>query len=254
MRAADRIKVMDDLPQNQEVFSLDLKTVMNSPGMWAASSLMVIIIVLQSVLFFRKALQAAKELNIPRENYMAGIRSAAITSIGPAMGPVIILLALMTILGAPTTWMRMTDIGAGRTELAMAALATKVCGIDLQSPDFNLKAFSYAIWGMALNNMGWILVSLVATCRMEAVIKKINQNYDPKWVKLMMTAAIMGLFGSLLSGATVGAKGYVNIIAAVASGVSMFLISTVVVKRFPRMAEVALGISMIIGMFVAAAI
>lgn len=233
---------------------MDLITVINSPGMWIASSVMVATIVIQSILFFRKALSAAKELNIPREQYRSGIRAAAITSIGPAMGPVIILLALMTILGGPTTWMRMTDIGAGRTELAMAALATKVCGVELQSPNFDLQAFSYAIWGMALNNMGWIVISLVATCRMEAVIKKINQIYNPNWVKLMMTAAIMGLFGSLLAGATVGARGYSNIIAAVASGVSMLLISTVVVKRFPRMAEVALGISMLIGMFVAAAL
>lgn len=232
---------------------MDLKAVMNSPGMWLASSLMVIVIVLQSVLFFRKALHAAKELAIPREDYLAGIRSAAITSIGPAMGPVVILLALMTILGAPTTWMRMTDIGAGRTELAMAALATKVSGIELQSPNFNLKAFSYAIWGMAFNNMGWILVSLLATCRMETVIKKINQKYDVKWVKMMMSAAILGLFGSILSGATVGAKGYGNIIAAVAAAVSMLLISKFIVKRYPRMAELALGISMVIGMFVAAA-
>ena len=232
---------------------MDLKAVMNSPGMWLASSLMVIVIIVQSVLFFRKALQAAKELNIPQERYLSGVRSAAITSIGPAMGPVVILLALMTILGAPTTWMRMTDIGAGRTELAMAALATKVCGIELQSPNFNLKAFSYAIWGMAFNNMGWILVSLLATCRMEAVIKKINQKYDVKWVKMMMAAAVMGLFGSILSGATVNAKGYGNIIAAVAAAASMLLISKFVVKRFPRMAELALGISMLVGMFVAAA-
>ncbi|MHC1758200.1 MAG: DUF5058 family protein [Negativicutes bacterium] len=233
---------------------MDLKSVINSPGMWIASSIMIIIIVLQSVLFFRKALQAAKDLSISRDRYMSGIRSAAITSIGPAMGPVVILLALMTILGAPTTWMRMTDIGAGRTELAMAALATKVGGVELQSPNFDINAFSYAIWGMAFNNMGWIVVSLFATCRMEAIIKKINQKYDVKWVKLMMAAAIMGLFGSILAGATVNAKGYGNIIAAVGAAVSMLLISKLVVKRFPRMAELALGISMLIGMFIAAAL
>ena len=232
---------------------MDFKAVINSPGMWIASSFMVIIIVLQSALFFRKALQAAKELNISRERYMSGIRSAAITSIGPSMGPVVILLALMAILGAPTTWMRMSDIGAGRTELAVAALATKVIGVDLQSPQFGLTAFAYALWGMAFNNMGWMTVSLFATCRMDAVIKKINQKYDVKWVKMLMAAAIMGLFGSILSGAVVN-KSSGNVIAAAAAAASMLLISKFVVKRFPRMAELALGISMLIGMFVATAI
>lgn len=233
---------------------MDLKTVINSPGMWIASSFMVGIIIIQSVLFFRKALQAAKELGISRERYMAGVRSAAITSIGPAMGPVVILLALMTILGAPTAWMRLTDVGAGRTELAMAALATKVLGIELQSSAFNLTAFSYAVWGMAFNNMGWIVVSLVATCRMQSVITKLNQKYDVKWVKMMTAAAIMGLFGSLLTGATIGAKGAGNIIAASVAAASMLVISKFVVARYPRMAEVALGISMLTGMFVAGAL
>lgn len=233
---------------------MDLKTVINSPGLWVASSFMVIIIIVQSVLFFRKAMQAAKVLNISPERCMSGVRAAAITSIGPAMGPVVILLALMTILGAPTTWMRMTDVGAGRTELAMAALATKIFGIELQSPAFSLDAFSYAVWGMAFNDMGWIVVSLVATCRMQAVIRKINQKYDVKWVKMMTAAAIMGLFGSLLAGATVGAKGYGNIVAAVVAAASMMLISKFVVARYPRMAELALGVSMLIGMFVAAAL
>ena len=74
-------------------------------------------------------------------------------------------------------------MAAGRTELAVAALAAKVIGVDLQSPNFGLTAFSYALWGMAFNNMGWMVVSLFATCRMDAVIKKINQKYDVKWVE-----------------------------------------------------------------------
>ena len=104
---------------------MDFKSVINSPGMWIASSFMVIIIILQSALFFRKALQAAKELNISHERYMSGIRSAAITSIGPAMGPVVILLALMAILGAPTTWMRMTDIGRGANRVGGSGASGK---------------------------------------------------------------------------------------------------------------------------------
>ena len=55
--------------------------------------------------------------------------------------------------------MRMNDIGAARTELAMSALATKVVGVDMRSAAFDLKAFSYALWGMALNNAGWMLVA-----------------------------------------------------------------------------------------------
>ena len=97
----------------------------------------------------------------------------------------------------------MNDIGAARTELALAALATIVIGVDMRSAAFDLKAFSYAIWGMALNNAGWMLVSLIFVKRMSSAISKMNQKYNPAWVKLIMTGAAIGLFASLWSPALI---------------------------------------------------
>ena len=64
----------------------------------------------------------AEKLEMPRERCVAGMRSAMITAIGPAFAPVIVLLALIAVLGAPTAWMRLNDVGAARTELAMVTL------------------------------------------------------------------------------------------------------------------------------------
>ena len=182
---------------------MDLKSVMNSPGMWVASSIMVIVVVVQSALFLREGFKAADALGMPRSTVAKGMRAAMITAIGPSLGPVVILLALLAVLGGPTTWMRMNDIGAARTELAMSALATKVVGVDMRSAAFDLKAFSYALWGMALNNAGWMLVALLFVKRMNSAISKMNQKYDPAWVKLIMTGAAIGLFASLWSPALI---------------------------------------------------
>lgn len=134
----------------------ELKDVINSPGLWAASSLMILVILGQSVLYLKSAWSEAKRLGIPKEKCIAGMRSAMITAVGPSLSPVIILLALIAVLGAPTTWMRMNDIGAARTELAMVTQATGIIGMDPQSSDFNLTGFSYALWGTALNDFGWM--------------------------------------------------------------------------------------------------
>jgi len=228
---------------------LDLKSVMNSPGMWVASSIMVIVVLVQSALFLREGFKAADKLGMPRSTAVKGMRAAMITAIGPSLGPVVILLALLAVLGGPTTWMRMNDIGAARTELAMSALATKVVGVDMRSAAFDLKAFSYALWGMALNNAGWMLVALLFVKRMNSAISKMNQKYDPAWVKLIMTGAAIGLFASLWSPALI--KGGGQFFAGIVAFVSMFLIGKYA-GNYPRLQEPALGISMLIGMFAAA--
>ena len=143
----------------------------------------------------------------------------------------------------------MNDIGAARTELAMSALATKVYGVEMRSAAFDLKAFSYAIWGMALNNAGWMLVALIFVRRMNSAIKKMNQKYNPAWVKLIMTGAAIGLFASLWSPALI--KGGGEFVAGIVAFIAMFLISRYA-GNYPRLQEPALGIAMLIGMFTAA--
>lgn len=232
---------------------MDLKTIMNSPGLWMASSIMVIVVFVQSALFLREALKTADKLNIPREQCYTGMRSAAITALGPAFAPVIILLALIAVLGAPTAWMRLNDIGAARTELAMVTLSAKVIGADPQSASFNLKAFTYSLWGMALNNMGWMVVALLFTPKMSSMVAKLNMKYDPKWIKYLMAGATMGLFGFLLSGQLVKAKSADIWYAALISAVCMLGISELF-KKHQRLQELALGISMLIGMMLATAL
>lgn len=229
---------------------MDLKSVINSPGMWVASGIMVVVVLVQSVLFLREAIQEAGRIGFPRERWLAGARSAMITAIGPSLSPVVILLALIAVLGAPTTWMRMNDIGAARSELAISALATQVYGVDMRSSAFDLTAFSYALWGMALNNVGWMTVSLLLTHRMAKAIKTLNTRSNPVWVKLFMAGAMLGLFGYLLAGQLTA--GWDKLFAGIVSAITMLFISRVL-KNYPRMQELALGIAMLAGMFSAAA-
>lgn len=230
---------------------MNLASVMNSPGMWIASSIMVIVVVVQSILFLREGFRGAKELGIPHSECIKGMRVALITAIGPSLAPVIILLALIAVLGAPTAWMRLNDIGAARTELAISALSTKLVGVELKPGALDLKAFSYATWGMALNNVGWIVIALIFVGRMNTAIKTINQKYDPRWINLLMVGASIGLFAYLLSTNLI--KGGGNLVAGVVSFLSMYLISKYA-GRYQRLQELALGIAMLIGMFVAAAL
>ena len=106
---------------------------------------------------------------------------------------------------------------------------------------------------MALNNLGWLVVVLITTHKMSGIVDKLYSKYDPKWIKLLMGGTILGLFAYLLSNQI--APGLMEgnlapIVAAVASGGTMLIISKALAKH-QRLQELALGISMIVGMAVA---
>ena len=48
--------------------------------------------------------------------------------------------------------MRLCDVGAARTELGVISLTSTLAGAEVGSASFGTEAFSYALWGMALNN------------------------------------------------------------------------------------------------------
>ena len=65
---------------------------------------------------------------------------------------------MIAIMGSPTSWMRLNMVGAARTELAMVTMSSGLLGIEPGNAAFGAQAFSYAVWGVALNDVGWFVV------------------------------------------------------------------------------------------------
>lgn len=234
---------------------MNIQALMNSRGLWVASSFMVISIVLFAVHYFRISRKRAKELGIPDKNVHSAIRSAAVTSLGPSLSPVIVLLSMITIIGAPTTWMSLNDVGAARTELAMITMASGLLGIDPNTAAFTGKAFGFSIWAIALNNAGWMIVALLLTHRMEKAVDHLYGKYDKVWINKLMLGATFGVTGYLLSNQIVTKMFVINpntlahlsgLVPALISGVTMYLMSRFVKSQ--ALQELALGISMLVGM------
>lgn len=224
-----------------------MENAVNSFDMWIACSIMVIAVVAQSAVFFRAGLKRARELNIPREKLIHGCRSAAITAIGPTLSSCIVLLTLVAVIGAPSAWMRLNDIGAARTEIAVATMVESVIPAG-SNPTVKL---AYTQWAMGLNNMGWMLVALLLTPSMGTMLNKMNSNFNPKAVKMVMHGAALGLFANLLAGGTLG-KAMPSWFAAGAAVFGIVFILKFFGKN-QRLLELSLGIAMVIGMTVGAA-
>ena len=60
--------------------------------------------------------------------------------------------------------------------------------------EFGLQSFAYSLWGMALNNFGWLAIVFFLVHRMDKVVVWMDKKYDPKWIKVLMGAATMSLW------------------------------------------------------------
>ena len=236
---------------------MELEKIMNSPGMWFMSSIIIIIIISLSFFYFRIGIKRANEIGISKDRYIPAIRSAAITSLGPSISPIIVLITVITIVGAPTAWMRLNEVGAARTELAMVTMSCGLLEIDPSSAEFGVEAFSYSIWGMALNDMGWFVVAFLMTHRMGNTVDFLYEKYDKKWINMLMMGATFGVTGYLLSNQIVSkflvadASFFLRcqgLIPAVVSAITMLTIYKFFGKH-QRLQELALGIAMLVGMF-----
>ena len=228
--------------------------IMNSPMLWVACGIMITSIVIQAAVFLYNAFKSAEKMGIPRSECMAAMRSAMITSIGPAFAPVLVLMALITVLGAPVAWHVMNNIGAARTELAMSNIAADQAGSVLRAGELSMLGFVFALWGMALNRSGWIVIGGYGATYLKGGIDNMKKAFDQNWVKLLMVAAALGLFGALLS-AQVVARGEINnrnLFAGAAAFVAMTAIGQIF-KGNQRVLEFSLGLSMLVGMYLTAA-
>ncbi|GHS97381.1 hypothetical protein AGMMS50276_17320 [Synergistales bacterium] len=230
-----------------------LKEIQNGLGMWVASGVMVLVIIVQCTLFMREALKGANVLGIPRERYMGAMRAAFFTTIGPALSPAIIMIGLVMIVGVPTAWMRLCDVGAARSELGALTIASKVIGVDPSSPDYDLVAYSYSMWGMALNNVGWMFFAVILTHRMSGIVTSLGKKYSVKRITYCTTGASVGLFAYLLANQIVVNHAVKKDVSAVAAALAMLLI-TYGLSKVKHLREFSLGIAMIVGMAAASLI
>lgn len=217
----------------------------NSTAMWIVCGVMVFAVLIQSVWIFRIAWREAERLNLDKSILKSSIRSASMTAVGPTFSTVIALVSLIIFVGGPVGWMRVCDIGAPRTELAVMSIAETLAPANATE----LLKFSYANWAMAFNNVGWMIVTLLLTPRMEKMVEKMNVKFDVRLVKLVMAGAAFGLFACLWLNTVVG-KQAAHWTASAASIITMVILNKFCAKK-QTLIELSFGISMIVGMVAA---
>ena len=227
----------------------DISQIIQSPAIWLLCGVTVALVIVQAVLFMRlakkTAAQCSIEEDIPRRAFKIGLVSA----IGPSCGVLIVMIGLMSAIGAPMSWMRLSVIGAASTELAAATNGAVAAGAEFGGEGFTLEVLIICWAVMALNGAGWLIVSALLTPSLENARDRLAGG-DSKWLAMLSLACGIGVFSYLCASATLGTPGQGNrpqICACAVSAVCMVLMGKYIVPKHPKFGQHTLGISMVIG-------
>lgn len=224
---------------------MDINGIRNSLGLWICAGVMILVIIVQAVFYLIVSKKEATKLGISKERQNQAMRSAAVTCLGPSLALCIMLVTLMASLGAPTAWMRLNDVGSGRSELAIAGMVENMVTAEPDTLEWEIQNFSYAIWAQGIDVIGWLLGGVVTILFGKKLTDKMNEKMDAKWVKVLMSGCLISLFTYLLTNQVYGkSNGYVS---AAAFGGATMLVMNLIFKNNKRMQELSLGISILVG-------
>ena len=228
---------------------MDYLTISNLPIFWILAGFTVIVSAVQTILYVRQANKATKVCNLdpqlPRQAFKIGLISA----IGPACGVFIVMVGLMSAIGGPMAWLRLSIIGAAATELSAATMGATAAGVTLGGDGYTLTVLAVSWFAMALNGAGWLVFTGVATPALEKLRDKMSGG-DMGWLAFMSAACSIGIFGYLNANQMVSAGPSIAVgptVAVLTGALSMMGIDHFIVPKHPKLAEYSLGIAMVIG-------
>lgn len=126
-------------------------SIANSPLMFILCAVVVAYVVIQSVLFMRKAWRRGLEIGLTPAKMKKAVAGSALFSIVPSIPILIILVMLMSVLGQYFPWLRLSVIGSSSYENVAATVAARAFGlVAYTDPGYNSSIFVSTMWAMTI--------------------------------------------------------------------------------------------------------
>jgi hypothetical protein len=173
---------------------LEYLEVANSPIMWISVLPAVGLVLFQAFKFAKRAYKDGLDMGVSKEQFKVAARSSAIASLGPALVIVIGMVGLLSSVGGPVAWMRLSYIGSVMYELPAADRAATAAGSTLGTANMTLGAYANAVWVMTICALGWIIISALFTDKMGTFRDKVAGG-SKVVLTVIAAAGGMGAFG-----------------------------------------------------------
>ncbi|MBC2855190.1 DUF5058 family protein [Cetobacterium sp. 2A] len=218
--------------------------------MWSVAIFGVALVLIQSGLIIKKSLVTGKKLGITDEAMKKGIKTSALASVGPAMGVVGSLLALIVTMGSAVSFVRLSLIGGSNYEAMAANFGAKAMGQELSMNMFPV-VFTNALWTMALGLLGCLIFVFFFAHKMDKV-NGLLTNGRKALLPAIGLGAMLGSFAFFNVGNLMQYNKNPNItVSAITGAILMFISMEVGTKKnIGWLKEWSLTISMFGGAFV----
>jgi len=229
----------------------EILAIVNAPIFWVLCGLLVFWVLIQATLFIRLSFKEADLIGYPRQKLKTAIINGAVTAVGPALASVAVMISVISVLGGPISWHRLSVIGAPQTDLAAATIGAQALGFETLggAGGFNLEGVAIALLIMTINGCGWLLVTTIFTSKLDTLRVKLSGG-DMTWLMLLSAAASIGLFGNFAAIRVV--MGTDHMVGVATAFATQFIIDKYVAPQMPAIKGYAISIALVVGIFCAA--
>jgi hypothetical protein len=232
----------------------------NSLPMYAIAVLIVTAVLIQALVFLRRAWKHGIAIGMDRAVLKKAAVSSAAFSIVPSIGILIGVLALAPALGVPVPWIRLSVIGALHYEGSTANNLAKGLGIgELPSSQMTGGYLSAIVLGMTVCILSGAVFTLIFFKSYQKRIAK-RAKGNPKLSDILFSSMFIGMIAAYLGDAvsylrTVQVSGQTrtpNVLPLIAFFTSMLAMALfrhlIDRKKISWLENYALSFSMLIGM------
>lgn len=223
---------------------------MDTPAVVIIVSLIILVVLIQSIFFLYKGLKHAKRINLAKGVIKDTIKSSISFTIVPAIAILITVVILIGSLGGYSLpWLRLSVIGAITYELPAAEVVMNALGVSAIS---NGKEFVTVAFVMTFG----IIVGLVAVPFVNKPIS--NKLYglrtkNKEWMDILISAMFIGMISAFLgfvfSDVLIGIEGFIPVFIMIISAITMLIMGLIIkVTKLKVLENYAIPISMIIAM------
>ena len=225
---------------------MDYLQMANSPAIWIACAIPVLLIAVQAIIFVRRSLTTAKRMGITDHQINSAVRSSAIASFGPSVVVAIGALGLVLAMGGPISWLRLSFIGAVQYELTAATFGAQAAGATFDS--MTPVAFANGVWTMTICSVGWLLMTVLFAKKFDKMTHIVAGN-STKVLSAVSVGAMLGCFGNLCAGRLVALDAGT---VAVITGFIVMCLMVSISKKYKKqwISDWSLTIAMVSGMLV----
>lgn len=174
---------------------MSFRDISESGLLYTAVIVAILLVAVGILYYFKICYSHAVACGVPRETLKAVIKSSVSFSILPSIAVVAGLITLVTVIGLPYAWLRLSVLGSVSYELMASNMALNVLGLDVASADGH--AFGLVMWAMCTGITLPLILNVVMCKPIHMGTLQVGKK-DLKWGQVSQTTFMTALLLALI--------------------------------------------------------